>query len=66
MGRLGSSRAILLEPRNNKVRLPSDVAGVTTITYRYEKGSSDVAAHLAPACNQLRDYINELGAKKES
>jgi len=66
MGRLGSSRAILLEPRNNNVRLPSDMAGVTTITYKYEKASPDLAAHMAPACNQLRDYINALGAKKES
>lgn len=65
MGRLGSSRAILFEPRNNKVRLPSDVAGVTTITYRYTKGDPDFAAHMAPACNQLRDYISLLGPKKD-
>lgn len=65
MGRLGTDRAILLEPRNNKVRLPSDLAGVTTITYRFEKSSADKAAMLAPACNQLRDYIASKGQKKD-
>jgi predicted nucleotide-binding protein len=60
MGRLGRHRAILMEPREEKVKLPSDLAGITTITYRYEKGR-DAAALLAPACNALRKHINELG-----
>ena len=60
MGRLGRGRAILMEPRAEKVRLPSDFAGVTTITYGFEKGA-DVATYLAPACNQLREHINTLG-----
>jgi CRP/FNR family cyclic AMP-dependent transcriptional regulator len=65
MGRLGTDRAILLEPRNNKVRLPSDLAGVTTITYRFDKDNPDKAALLAPACNELRDYIVTKGPKKD-
>lgn len=60
MGRLGRSRAILMEPREEQVKLPSDLTGITTITYRFEKGA-DVTAHLAPACNTLRDHIKALG-----
>jgi predicted nucleotide-binding protein len=60
MGRLGRSRAVLMEPREEKVKLPSDLSGITTITYRYEKGE-DAAALMAPACNALRDHINALG-----
>lgn len=60
MGRLGRNRAILMEPREDKVKLPSDLAGVTTIPYRFEKGQ-DAAALMGPACNQLRDHINSLG-----
>ena len=60
MVRLGRAGAILMEPREEKVKLPSDLAGITTITYRYEKGS-DTAALMAPACNKLRDHINALG-----
>jgi CRP/FNR family transcriptional regulator, cyclic AMP receptor protein len=60
MGRLGRARAILMEPREDKVKLPSDLSGITTITYRFELGT-DAAALLAPACNRLRDHILMLG-----
>lgn len=60
MGRLGRKRAILMEPREDKVKLPSDLSGITTIPYNYEPGK-DAAARMAPACNILRDHINEWG-----
>lgn len=60
MGRLGRTRAILMEPREDKVKLPSDLAGVTTIPYSYQAGK-DAAALMAPACNALRSHIRELG-----
>lgn len=61
MGRLGRARAILMEPRDADVKLPSDLAGVTTIPYRFEKGG-DNHRLMAPACNRLRDHILALGA----
>lgn len=61
MGRLNRQRAILMEPREGKVKLPSDLAGVTTIAYRYVPGE-DAVALMGPACNELRDHINRLGA----
>ncbi len=60
MGRLGRQRAILMEPQGTKVKLPSDLAGITSIRYRYEKGQN-VAALISPACNELRDHIMALG-----
>ncbi len=60
MGRLGKARAILMEPRDEGVKLPSDLAGVTTIPYRFIRGK-DAAAIMGPACNVLRDYIIRLG-----
>jgi CRP/FNR family cyclic AMP-dependent transcriptional regulator len=60
MGRLGRARAILMEPRDEKVKLPSDLAGITTIPYRYDP-EGDTGALLAPACNRLRKHILELG-----
>lgn len=60
MGRLNRQRAILMEPREEKVKLPSDLAGVTTIPYRYVPGE-DAAALMGPACNELREHINRLG-----
>lgn len=60
MGRLGKDRAILMEPRGKDVKLPSDLAGITTIAYKFEKGGEN-AALMGPACNKLRDHINALG-----
>jgi len=60
MGRLGKERAILMEPRDDGVKLPSDLAGITTIPYRFKKGE-DAAALMGAACNQLRDHIMRLG-----
>jgi predicted nucleotide-binding protein len=60
MGRLGRARAVLMEPREERVKLPSDLSGITTIPYRFEKGA-DAVALLAPACNALRDHILALG-----
>lgn len=60
MGRLGRARAILMEPRDQDVKLPSDLAGITTIPYRYSN-NSDAAALMGPACNALRQHILSLG-----
>ncbi|MDR9782146.1 TIR domain-containing protein [Rhizobium redzepovicii] len=61
MGRLGRERAILMEPREEQVKLPSDMSGITTIPYRFENGK-DAAALMAPACDKLRQHIMDLGA----
>lgn len=60
MGRLGRQRAILMEPREGDVKLPSDLAGIVTIPYKFEPGQ-DAAALMGPACNTLREHIRKLG-----
>lgn len=60
MGRLGTERAILMEPRDEQVKLPSDYAGLQTVGYVWQKGP-DAAARLAPACNRLRRHMLDLG-----
>jgi CRP/FNR family cyclic AMP-dependent transcriptional regulator len=60
MGRLGRHRALLVEPRGEEVKLPSDLTGLTTVPYRVGSGT-DLAAALGPACNRLRTIILELG-----
>ncbi len=60
MGKLGRQRAILMEPREEKVKLPSDLSGITTIPYRFETGK-DAASLIAPACDRLRQHIIDLG-----
>lgn len=60
MGRLGRSRAVLMEPRDQDIKLPSDLAGITTIAYRFEKGGENERL-MGPACNRLRNHIQALG-----
>jgi CRP/FNR family cyclic AMP-dependent transcriptional regulator len=62
MGRLGRHRALLVEPRGEEIRLPSDLAGINTITYRYD--AADLTRSLATACNRLREIIRELGPNR--
>lgn len=62
MGRLGRERAILMESREEKVKLPSDFAGLTTIAYRFADGP-DAARLMGPACNALRKHIKAFGTK---
>jgi predicted nucleotide-binding protein len=59
MGRIGRHRSLLLEPRGDEVKLPSDLTGITAIAYKYDRSS--VAAAMGPACNRVRDIINDLG-----
>ena len=60
MGRLGRTRAILMEPKGEDVKLPTDLKGVTTISYKHASGSG-LSVAMSPACNKLRDHINLLG-----
>ncbi len=56
MGMLGRHRAILMEPREDKVKLPSDMAGVTTVTY---KKGADGRPDIGAACNKLRQLFEQ-------
>jgi CRP/FNR family transcriptional regulator, cyclic AMP receptor protein len=62
MGRLGRHRSLLVEPRGEEIKLPSDLAGINTITYKYD--AKNLAVALAPACNKLRETIRELGPNR--
>ncbi|MBP1804673.1 TIR domain-containing protein [Rubellimicrobium aerolatum] len=60
MGRLGRSRALLMEPRGVDLKLPSDLLGITTIPYRFEKGGENDRL-MGPACDKLREHMLRNG-----
>jgi CRP/FNR family transcriptional regulator, cyclic AMP receptor protein len=60
IGRLGRKRSFLLEPRGDEVKLPSDLTGITTLTYRPASGKG-IGPALGPACNRMREIIDDLG-----
>lgn len=62
IGRLGRRRTFLLEPRGEEVKLPTDLAGIQTLGYRYGH-KNDLPSLLAPTCNEIRNAIQELGPR---
>ena len=63
MGRLGRRRTLLVEPREQKAALPSDLAGLTTLGYRSGR-SEDMAALLGPTCTEIAKLVRKLGPRQ--
>jgi hypothetical protein len=61
MGALGRNRTFIVHPNDESLDLPSDLAGVTTATFRSRPGG-DLQAALGPACTQLKIAIRKLEA----
>ena len=59
IGRIERRRSFLVEPRGEEMKLPTDLSGITALSYRYDP--SELAATLRAACNRIRAIIKELG-----
>jgi CRP/FNR family cyclic AMP-dependent transcriptional regulator len=62
MGKLGRHRALLIHPRIDDLKLPSDLQGLTLLQYR-PGDPNDLPVRLKPACDQLRTIIGSLGVR---
>jgi predicted nucleotide-binding protein len=62
MGHLSRHRAVLLHPRVKDLKLPSDLQGLTLISYENNK-TEDLSARLTPACHEIRKLIQSLGVR---
>jgi predicted nucleotide-binding protein len=62
MGHLSRHRAILLHPRVPDLKLPSDVNGLTLVSYATGK-PEDLSAHLTAPCHEIRKIIERLGVR---
>jgi hypothetical protein len=62
IGRLGQDRAFMLSPRGDRPRMPSDLAGLTTLDYDPVRFRADKRAAVAPACDTIRDELGKLQA----
>lgn len=61
MARLGRTRTFLLREHKSDLKIPSDLLGITPVTYVY-KASESLKTQLAPPCNELRRLFKGLGA----
>jgi hypothetical protein len=60
VGALGLSRCFFVVPRDSgPIHLPSDLLGVTPLTYRQHRSDNNIVAALGPACNQMRKAFRE-------
>lgn len=59
MGRLGRKRAILMEPRDEDLKLPSDLSGITTIPYQ-TTSKDKLSAMLAGPTHEVRKLIDRI------
>ena len=62
MGALGHSRTFLLHPRGSDIKIPTDLAGFTPLTYRTGPDVPDSVA-VASACQEMRAAILSSGPR---
>ena len=62
MGHLGRQRTVIVVPRGEDLKIPSDLAGLNPITFKVGP-EGDLAAAIGPVCNELRALIKRLGCK---
>ena len=63
MGKLGRRRSILFQPSGQELKLPSDLQGLTAVSYS-TGNTKDLTALLGPACTAVRKLVQELGVRK--
>jgi predicted nucleotide-binding protein len=61
MDRLGRSRAFLIREHKLDLKIPSDLLGITPLTY-VSAPNRTLTEQLGPPCNELRKLIRGLGA----
>jgi hypothetical protein len=61
MGRLGRSRTFMLHQSGPDLKIPSDLAGVTTASYDWPRADKRHQSAVGPACDSIRDVIRDLG-----
>lgn len=61
MGRLGRERTFVVRPRGGELKIPSDLAGLTTAHYDWPREDGNQTAAVGPACDSIREGIRRLG-----
>ena len=62
IGVLGHSRTFLVYPRGIEIKIPTDLAGITPLTYSLESGD-DAPNLMTAVCNQMRTSILHAGPR---
>jgi hypothetical protein len=57
VGCLGREKSIILAPRGDEPRLPSDLFGITALKYESSRQDGNIDAALGPACHSIRRQL---------
>ena len=63
MGKLTRYRTILVHPRVKDLKLPSDLQGLTLLSYEPCE-PADLPSRLGPVCTDIRAIVKNLGVYK--
>ncbi len=66
MGSIGRRRTFLLYDMSSMPKLPSDLAGITTLTFEERDETSALRASLGPAAQSIGDKVKELGCNTKN
>jgi CRP/FNR family cyclic AMP-dependent transcriptional regulator len=60
IGAIGRARTLMITPRGEDLKFPSDLLGVRPIDFPTGEAST-IKSRLGPACNEIRKLVNRLG-----
>jgi predicted nucleotide-binding protein len=64
MGRLGRSRTFVVASDDKDMKIPSDFAGVTMLTFQSHRNDDNILASVSSACFQIRQAMQSLGSPR--
>ena len=64
MGRLGRSRTFIVYQESANVKLPTDLAGLTTAPFEWPREDNDYRNALGSACDSIRHVMRDLGVSE--
>jgi predicted nucleotide-binding protein len=63
LGALGPERVFIIHPRNQGLQIPSDLAGVTCLTYKGNRKDQNLQAAIGPAATAIRNRIISMNVR---
>lgn len=62
MGKLDRNRTFIIKEQHTDIKIPSDLLGITPLTYIYREGV-DLAVAMGPVCTELKKTIQTTGVR---
>jgi len=61
IGSIGINRSFIIQPRGVELKLPSDLAGITTADYEPNRHDGDISSAMNRPCTKIKSEIDRLG-----